>query len=62
MKHLGILEKANLILIERKGKYRWNYINPVPIQEIYNRWICNYTAPLSKGMTNFKNKLEEQEK
>ncbi len=39
MKHLGILEKANLITIRREGKFRWNYLNPVPIKESYEEWL-----------------------
>ncbi len=41
MKHLGILEKANLITIKRDGKFRWNYLNPMPIQQTYEQWVSN---------------------
>jgi DNA-binding transcriptional ArsR family regulator len=44
MQHLGVLECADLIIIKRKGRYRWNYINPLPIKEVYDRWICSYTV------------------
>ena len=39
MKHLRLLEEAGLVLVERKGRERWNHLNPVPIREIYRRWI-----------------------
>ena len=39
MKHLRILEDAGLVLVERRGRERINHLNPVPIQEIYRRWI-----------------------
>jgi DNA-binding transcriptional ArsR family regulator len=39
MKHLGILEKANLITFKREGKYRWNYLNTKPIQQTYEQWV-----------------------
>ncbi|MEM1323756.1 MAG: helix-turn-helix domain-containing protein, partial [Bacteroidota bacterium] len=39
MKHLGILEKANLIVIKREGKYRWNYLNASPLQTAYDQWV-----------------------
>lgn len=42
MKHLNALEKANLIVIERRGRDRINHLNPVPLQEIYHRWIRNF--------------------
>jgi len=41
MKHLGILEKANLIMIRREGKFRWNYLNTAPIQRAYDQWLSN---------------------
>lgn len=39
MKHLGILEKAQLITIRREGKYRWNHLNTGPIQKTYDEWL-----------------------
>ncbi len=39
MKHLGILEKANLITFKREGKFRWNYLNTTPIQQTYEQWV-----------------------
>lgn len=44
MKHLKVLEAASLIVVERRGRERFNYINPVPIQEIYRRWIRPFEA------------------
>jgi uncharacterized protein YndB with AHSA1/START domain len=41
MKHLGILEKANLITVKRDGKFRWNHLNPMPIQQTYEQWVSN---------------------
>lgn len=41
MKHLGILEKANLITVKREGKFRWNHFNPEPIQQTYEQWVSN---------------------
>jgi uncharacterized protein YndB with AHSA1/START domain len=41
MKHLGILEKANLITVKREGKFRWNYLNTMPIQQTYEQWVSN---------------------
>ena len=39
MKHLRILEEAELVLVERRGRERYNHINPVPIRRISRRWI-----------------------
>ncbi len=42
MQHINVLEKANLIIVKRDGRVRWNVLNTVPIQEVYGRWIKNY--------------------
>ena len=44
MKHLKVLEGAGLVLVERRGRQRFNHINPVPIQQIYRRWIRPFEA------------------
>ena len=58
MQHLGVLEKAELIIVQRKGKFRWNYLNAVPIREIYDRWINKYASPNLELLTRLKNDLE----
>src|SRR5687767_14745195 len=44
MMHIGVLERAGLILAVREGRVRWNYLNVVPIQEIHERWISSYAG------------------
>lgn len=39
MKHLKVLEKGSLVLVERQGRERINHLNPLPLQAIYRRWI-----------------------
>ena len=39
MKHLGVLNDAGLVLYRREGRTRQNDLNPVPIREIYDRWM-----------------------
>lgn len=42
MQHIGVLEKAELILARREGRKRWNYLNAAPFRDIYDRWISGY--------------------
>ena len=58
MQHLGVLENADLIFVQKKGKFRWNYLNVVPIREIYDRWINQYASPNVELLTKLKNDLE----
>src|SRR5579862_9239376 len=39
MQHLGVLADAALVLVERRGRDRFNYLNPVPLREWYERWV-----------------------
>ncbi len=58
MQHLGVLEKADLIIVQKKGRFRWNYLNAVPIREIYDRWINQYASPSVELLTRMKNDLD----
>lgn len=60
MQHLGVLEKAGLIFVKKKGKYRWNYLNVVPIREIYDRWINQYASPSVELLTKLKRDMERK--
>lgn len=47
MQHLGVLVEADLVIVERRGRERWNHLNALPIQAIHERWIgsfAGYTA------------------
>jgi len=62
MKHLKILEDAELILSKRSSRYKTLYINAVPIQTIYDRWISKYSALWTKNLSELKYQLEEENK
>ena len=59
MQHLSVLERADLIIVKRKANYRWNNINPLPIKEIYDRWICNYAAESVDLLARMKQEIEK---
>lgn len=42
MQHMKVLEAADLIVVERRGRERWNHLNPLPIKHINDRWIGDY--------------------
>jgi DNA-binding transcriptional ArsR family regulator len=54
MMHLGVLEKADLVIARREGRLRWNYLNVVPVQEIYERWISQYARPSVELLARLK--------
>ncbi len=59
MKHLGVLEQAGLVVVRRRGRERWNHVNPVPIQQIAERWIRPYEAGFAASLVGLKRHLEQ---
>lgn len=57
-KHLRLLEDARLVTTRRAGREKLHYLNPVPIQEIGERWISKYAGPFVSAMTGLKRELE----
>lgn len=59
MKHLRILEEANLITTEKVGREKYHYLNPVPIQLVYDRWVSKFSQPFTKTLSDLKYRLEK---
>lgn len=57
-KHLAILEQANLVVTERRGREKLHYLNPVPIHSIAERWISKFEQPRLNALSELKRKLE----
>src|SRR5271154_5822680 len=57
-KHLAILEAANLVSSRRQGREKLHYINPVPINEIAERWIGKFERPRLSALADLKKTLE----
>ena len=59
MKHLKVLEEADLVLTRRSGREKLHFLNPVPIRLIHDRWIDKYTERRVSALADLKNELEE---
>jgi len=59
--HLARLESANLVATVRRGREKLHYLNPVPIHEIYERWIAKYEGTRLDALRRLKNKLEGED-
>lgn len=59
MLHLKVLEQAELVLVRREGRLRWNHLNIDPIHSIYRRWIKSYAEPSAHLLARLKEELEE---
>ena len=60
MQHLGVLEKGGLVVPRRQGRQRFNYLNPVPIQQIHDRWVSRYQQPWVESLVSLKDELEQE--
>ena len=60
MKHLGLLEAANLVTTRREGRSKLHFLNPVPIQQVADRWIGKYARPFTRALVDLKVDLESR--
>jgi len=58
MQHLKVLEAADLIIVKREGRERWNYLNSLPIKKIHDRWISEYATHAVTILDRLKSDLE----
>ena len=59
MQHLGVLERADLIVARSEGRQRWNVLNVLPIKEIHDRWIGPYAARSVELLAQLARDLED---
>ncbi len=57
-KHLGVLERAGLVVTRRSGRQKLHYLNPIPIRLIHDRWVSKYTETWASGLVELKCNLE----
>ena len=60
MKHLKVLEEADLVLTRRSGREKLHFLNPVPIRLIHDRWIDKYTERHITALVDLKSELESE--
>ena len=58
MKHLTVLEQANLVVTRRAGRTKQHFLNPVPIQHLADRWISKYARPITRALVDLQADLE----
>jgi len=57
--HLDVLEAANLVAVVWRGREKLHFLNPVPLQEIYERWIAKFEKPRLKALRDLKRRMEK---
>jgi DNA-binding transcriptional ArsR family regulator len=59
MQHLGVLERAGVVLVRRDGRERWNELNAVPIQRELERWLNGFQQATASQLLAFERYLQE---
>ena len=57
-RHLALLETANLVATVKRGREKLHFLNPVPLQDLYERWIAKFEKPRLKALHSLKQRLE----
>jgi len=60
MQHIGVLERAGLVISHREGRTRWNYLNATTVKEIHDRWISPYAVNAVALLSRMKQDLERR--
>jgi DNA-binding transcriptional ArsR family regulator len=60
-KHLNILEEANVVVVVWHGREKLHYLNPVPLHEIYERWIGKFERQRLRALHELKKGLERDD-
>jgi DNA-binding transcriptional ArsR family regulator len=56
--HLRLLEAAHLVVTVRRGREKLHFLNPVPLQDLYERWIAKFEKPRLEALSDLKRRLE----
>jgi DNA-binding transcriptional ArsR family regulator len=59
-KHLRVLEAANLVVSQKRGREKLHYLNPVPINDIAERWIDKFERGRLRALADLKRTLERE--
>jgi DNA-binding transcriptional ArsR family regulator len=57
--HLDVLEAANLVVTMRRGREKLHFLNPVPLNQIIERWLAKFERPRLKALADLKRRLEK---
>lgn len=61
MQHIGVLKEGNLVISHKEGRRTLNHLNPIPIQQIHERWVSRYQRPWAETLVALKHELENNQ-
>src|SRR4051795_1318539 len=60
MKHLRVLEEANLVVTRRRGREKLHFLNPIPIRLVHDRWVSKKAEPWAPTLAGLKTRIEAE--
>ncbi|MFT3878632.1 MAG: helix-turn-helix domain-containing protein [Gemmatales bacterium] len=60
MLHLRVLEEADLLIAKKQGRCKLHYLNVVPVQRVYERWIKAYAQPAATLLTRITEQFDDE--
>jgi DNA-binding transcriptional ArsR family regulator/uncharacterized protein YndB with AHSA1/START domain len=60
MQHLDVLEQAGLVVTQRRGRERWNFLNPVPLRDAYERWMAPHAEGPARSVLRLREAAEQR--
>ncbi|MGB7859311.1 MAG: helix-turn-helix domain-containing protein, partial [Acidimicrobiia bacterium] len=61
MQHLGVLADSGLVVVRRRGRHRFNYLNPVPLRRWYERWVIPLADGAAAEVLALKDRVDQSE-
>src|ERR1700736_3481814 len=62
MRHLQVLSAAGLVTSRKRGRERWHYLDALPLQRMYERWVDTHAASWASGLLRFGQRVEDRPK
>lgn len=60
--HLNVLEEANLVVCQWRGREKLHYLNPIPVAEIGHRWIGKFSHTKTAAIVSLKRAIEDKQR
>ncbi len=60
MKHLQVLQQADLVVVRQQGRERWHSLNAVPLRQVYERWVSTYASDWAASLLQLKQTAEDE--
>ncbi len=58
LQHLAVLRGVDLVIVEKQGRTRLNYLNAVPLEAAIGRWLSPYQQDWAAALVGLRATVE----